>query len=423
MRSWTPRAAAFLLAAGLVLTACGGGGSGGGEGPPASEGGELTVANWQWLEPNRGDTIWEAVGGYSTANPNATLTKQEITRKDYENTLKTQLGAGQGPDILVIPDTFFPELANANLLEPLDGVLAPEDEARLNATNEAGVFEGKRLALSWEVVNYAMFWNKEILDRAGVAPPTTPDELVAAAKTITEKTGVTGFFVRHQMNEETPWWTDFANWPYGFGGSWSKDGKLTIDSPENIAAVTAYKQAYDSGAFAVGDDASTARSKFTEGNLAMMIDNSSALYTMVNGNTTVPSAGVGASALPFPEPGSANVGVYIGINANSEHKALAKDFLKWMFTSKAQTALAAALAPSTIGTDAETPQQFLTDNPWVGAFKEQSASHPAVVEGLETKTPQVRKAVLTQIERVLTQNVDPAEALRQAQQDAEAAAG
>jgi len=86
MRLWTPRAAAFLLAAGLVLTACGGGGSGGGEGPPASEGGELTFANWQWLEPNRGDTIWEAVGSYSTANPNATLTKQEITRKDYENT-------------------------------------------------------------------------------------------------------------------------------------------------------------------------------------------------------------------------------------------------------------------------------------------------------------------------------------------------
>jgi multiple sugar transport system substrate-binding protein len=419
----TPRAAALLLAAALTLTACGGGESGGGEGPPASEGGELTFANWQWLEPNRGDAIWETVSGYSAANPAATLTKQEITRKDYENTLKTQMGAGQGPDILVIPDSFFPELADAGLLEPLGGVLAPEDEAALNATNEAGVVEGERLALSWEVVNYGLFWNSEILAAAGVAPPTTPDELVAAARTITDKTGVTGFFVRHQMNEETPWWTDFANWPYGFGGSWSEGGALTIDSPENIAAVTAYKQAYDSGAFAVGDDASTARSKFAEGNLAMMIDNSSALYTMVNGNTTVPSASVAASALPFPEPASANVGVYIGISANSDNKALAKDFLKWMFSPEAQTALAGALAPSTIGTDAETPQQFIADNPWVGAFKEQAASRAAVVEGFETSTPKIRKAVLTQIERVLTQNVDPAEALRQAQQDAEAAAG
>jgi multiple sugar transport system substrate-binding protein len=423
MKSWTPRAASFLFVAGLVLTACGGGGSGGGEGPPASEGGELTFANWQWLEPNRGDAIWEAVSGYSAVNPSATLTKQEITRKDYENTLKTQLGAGQGPDILVVPDSFFPELADANLLEPLDGVLAPEDEARLNATNEAGVLEGQRLALSWEVVNYALFWNQEILDRAGVTPPTTPDELVTAARTITERTGVPGFFVRHQMNEETPWWTDFANWPYGFGGSWSTGGTLTIDSPENIAAVTAYKQAYDSGAFAVGDDASTARSKFAEGNLGMMIDNSSALYTMVNGNEAVPSSAVGASALPFPQPASANVGVYIGINANSENKALAKDYLKWMFTPEAQTALASALAPSTIGTDAEAPQQFATDNPWVEAFAQQTASRSAVVEGLATKTPQVRKAVLTQVERVLTQNVDPAEALRQAQQDAQAAVG
>lgn len=422
MRSWT-RSAALLLAAGLALTACGGGGSGGGEGPPASEGGELTFANWQWLEPNRGDAIWEAVNGYSAANPNATLVKQEITRKDYENTLKTQLGAGEGPDILVIPDSFFPQLADAHLLEPLDGVLTPESEEALNATNDVGVVEGERLALSWEVVNYALFWNEEILARAGVTPPTSPDELVQAAKTITERTGVPGFFVRHQMNEETPWWIDFANWPYGFGGGWSTDGKLTIDSPENVAAVTAYKQVYDSGAFSVGDDASTARSKFAEGNLAMMIDNSSALLTMVNGNETVPSTGVGASALPFPEPTSANVGVYIGINANSEHKALAEDFLKWMFTPEAQTALAAALAPSTIGTDAAAPEQFAAENPWVATFQKQTESRSAVVEGFETETPEIRKAVLTQIERVLTQNVSPADALRQAQQDAEAAVG
>jgi hypothetical protein len=143
--SLTPRTAALLLAAALTLTACGGGESGGGEGPPASEGGELTFANWQWLEPNRGDAIWETVSGYSAANPAATLAKQEITRKDYENTLKTQMGAGQGPDVLVIPDSFFPELADAGLLEPLGGVLAPEDEAALNATNEAGVLGGREL--------------------------------------------------------------------------------------------------------------------------------------------------------------------------------------------------------------------------------------------------------------------------------------
>ena len=391
------RLAPVAVIAALALAACGGGG-GGGEGAPAEDGGTLTFANWQWLEPNRGDKIWDAVTGYEDVNTKATLEKQEIARKDFESTMKTQMGAGDGPDILVIPDSFFPELAEAGLLEPLDGVLEDEQAAALNSTNEAGKWDDQQLAYSWEVVQYAFFWNQALLDQAGVQAPTTPEELATAAKTITEQTGVPGFAVRHQMDEETVWWTDFANWPYGFDGGWSDGEKLTIDSPENVEAVAAYKEVYDSGGFAIGDDASTFRSKFAEGQIAMMIDNSSALLTMVNDNEKVPSTGVGASALPFPGDGSSQVGVYIGINKNSKNKELAKDWLNWFFTEDAQTAAADALGASAIGTDAEPPAAFVDANPWVPAFKEQGgASQSALIEGFETKTPQIRTIILTQL--------------------------
>ena len=410
----------IAVAIALALAACGGGSGGGGEGAPAEEGGTLTFANWQWLEPNRGDAIWESVTGYEEVNPEVTLKKQDIVRKDFENTLKTQMGAGGGPDLLVIPDSFFPELAEAGLLEPLDGALDEEQVGALNSTNEAGLWDGEQLAYSWEVVNYALFWNQAILDQAGVQPPTTPEELVTAAQTITEKTGVPGFAVRHQMNEETVWWTDFANWPYGFGGEWSDGEQLTIDSPENIEAVEAYKAVYDSGAFAIGDDASTFRSKFAQGEIAMMIDNSSALATMVTDNPTVPSTGVGSSALPFPTDKSAHVGVYVGINANSENKELAKDWLNWYFTEEAQTTAASALGASAIGTDVEPAEAFVAANPWVPVFKDQAAnSQSAVIVGFETQTPQIRTIILRQLARVLTEDLSPAEALAAAQAEAE----
>jgi len=392
----------------------------GGDDPPAAGAGELVFASWQWLEPSRGDQLWTAVTGFQQVKPAAKMKQQAVARKDYESTLKTQIGGRGGPDILIIPDTFLPELADAGALEPLDDVLGAAEKSTLNATSAAGTYEGKQVGYAWEIVNYALFWNKDLLAKAGATPPTDLAGLLAAAKAIKDKTGNPGFAVRHQISEETPWWIDFSNWSYGFGGAWSKDGKLTINSPENVAAVTAYRDMYASGAMAVGDDASTFRSKFKEGKIGMMIDNSSALYTMVNGNKVVPSTGVGASKLPFPTPASGQAGFFVGINKYAKNKALAKEWLRWFYGADAQQRAAAALGASVIGTDAKPPADFVTANPWVLTFQAQAAtSADAVVDGFETKTAQLRHLVLTEVEKVLVAGDDPAAALTRAQQEAE----
>ena len=391
-------------------------------GDDAADGGhgELVFANWQWLEPNRGDQLWTTVTGFEQAKPGTTMKQQAVARKDYESTLKTQIGGRGGPDILIIPDTFLPELADAGALEPLDDVLDATEKSSLNPTSKGANYKGKQLGYAWEIVNYALFWNKDLLTKAGAQPPTDMAGLIAAAKAIKSKTGNPGFAVRHQISEETPWWIDFSNWSYGFGGGWSKDGKLTINSPENVAAVTAYRDMYKSGAMAVGDDASTFRSKFQQGKLGMMIDNSSALFTMVNNNKAVPSAGVGVSKLPFPTPNSSQAGFFVGVNKFGKNKALAKDWLRWFFGADVQVKAAAALGASVIGTDAKPPAEFVTANPWVPTFQGQAAtSADAVVDGFETKTAQIRHLVLTEVEKVLVSGDDPAAALARAQQAAE----
>lgn len=321
----------MLTAAALVLSACSAGGEGqGAKNEDASaHSGTLTFGSWQWLEAGRGDVMWDIASGYEKVNDKAKMKQLAIPYKDFPTTMKTQIGAGSGPDIMVLVDTNFAEFAKAGVLEPLDNVLPAKQKATLNSTNEGGVFDGKQLGLTWEVVNYALMWNNKILAKAGVEAPTDMASFLSAAKAIKEKTGLPGFAARHQISEETAWWEDFSNWPYGFGGNWSEGGKLTIDRPENIAAVTAFKSMYDSGAMPIGDDASTFRTKFREGNIGMLIDNSSVALSVTAGNAALTGMDVGASALPFPSPAAARSAVYVVINKNSKNKELAKDWLKW----------------------------------------------------------------------------------------------
>lgn len=376
--------------------------------------GTLTVAHWDFLAPAYGEQMQDIMKEYEDYNPNATIETLGIVRADYETKLKIQFSSGGGPDVFTMADTFFPELAAAGLLEPLDDVLGDDLVATLNNTNDAAIWDDQRLAVTWQVAPYAFLWNKDLLEAAGVEPPTTPEELLEAAKTVHDKLGIAGFAVRHRLAEETPWWIDFNNWVVGFGGGWSKDGQLTIDSPENIAAVEFYKEMYDPGAFAVGDDASTFRTKFSEAQLAMMIDATGAPPAMVS--DTVPSTSMEASALPFPELATSQVGIYFGINANTENKALAVDFMRWFLSPDTQQKVSEVIGnTSTVATETQVPDGFFADNPWAEAYRENGAyTHSAVIRDFESVTPQIRHVVLGWIEKVLLEDVDPKEALESA---------
>jgi multiple sugar transport system substrate-binding protein len=381
--------------------------------------GTLTYASWEWVIPTRGAQIWDALSAFTKENPGVTLKQESIARADYDKTISTQIGAGAGPDLLNIADPLFPTLAAAGVLEPLDGVLSADDTKTLRSINDNYKFKGKQLALVTEISPYALFWNKKIIAQAGVTPPSTFDELLQAAKTVKEKTGKTGFVVRHLMNEASAWWTDFANWPVAFGGGFSENGKLTINSPENIQAVSAFKEIYSSGAFGVGDDASTFRAKFAAGEVGFMIDNSTIIYSIVANNNVVPSSDVGASVLPFPGGSSVYVGNSIAINAHSKNKALAKEFIRWMYAKKAQLSLADAYFPPAVGTNVSASQSKIDANPWITAFDKQGENaQGAIIKGFETQTQQISFIILTQVSRVLSSGVSAKDAMDEAQKEA-----
>jgi multiple sugar transport system substrate-binding protein len=374
---------------------------------------KLVVSNSQWLDALRGDALWKAVKAYEKHAPNVQLEALGIPSKDYGDRLMTEFGAGQGPDVAIIQEGVFFALADAGHLVDVGSAT---EGVSFNATAKNGIVDGVTLGVPWQRAAYALIYNGKLTDAAGAAVPKTIDELIENAKTVQDKTGAVGFTSRHQINDFSGFYMDFQSWAYGYGVNWVNDkGKLTIDTPEAVQAVTAFKKMYDAKIIPVGDDMPTQRTRFKEGRVGFSIDNSGGTLNIASGGT-IKSAEMHAAPLPFPNPG-AHQQIYVVVNANGKHPDEAKDFLKWLMSPEGQTELRKASGPDMLATDVPLTEDFVAANPWAPVFAEiAQKSRSVLIPGYEVETTQIMRPVMEAVEEVLINGTDPAAALAKAQE-------
>jgi multiple sugar transport system substrate-binding protein len=372
----------------------------------------LVVSNSQWLDALRGEALWNAVKAYEKHAPNVELKALGIPSKDYGDRLMTEFGAGQGPDVAIMQEGVFFALADAGLL--VDVGAATEGVA-LNDTQKNGIVDGVTLGVPWQRAAYALIYNGKLTGVAGAKVPATVEDLIESAQAVQDKTGAIGFTSRHQINDFSGFYMDFQSWAYGYGVNWVNDqGKLTINTPEAVAAVTAFKKMYDAKIIPVGDDMPTQRTRFKEGQVGFSIDNSGGTLNIASGGT-IKSADMHAAALPFAHPG-AHQQIYVAVNANSEHPQEAIGFLKWLMSPEGQTELRKASGPDMLATDVPLTKEFVDANPWAPVFADVAKkSRSVLIPGYEVETTQIMRPVMEAVEEVLINGSAPADALAKAQ--------
>jgi multiple sugar transport system substrate-binding protein len=415
------RITGIAAVAAIALAGCSASGDAGDGG---DAGGELTFSNWQFLEDGKGPIIWDAVKDYTGPNDNIELTKVEIPFANYADKLSTELGAGGGPDVMVLQDSQFASLVDAGVLEPLDDI-ADELGDSLNTTNEAGFFQDGQYGFNWERPTYnTVIYNKDIFAELDLEVPTTFEEFLTTAETIKSELGIAGFAGRHQTAEIDGWTLEMANWIYGFGGELSDGKKLTIDKAENVEAVEAFLETFESGVAPIGDDASTFRAKFGQGQVGMLFENSGVATTITsNPDNVVNGENMGAAPLPLANAGS-NSQLIIAVNANSDNVEAAKDFVRWVLGEEGQTAIRAGLGASAMATDVEPDAEFLAANPWATQFLEAAkTSKSTLVEGFETESKPIWREVLTAVEDLRVNGGDVKSKLAEVQKSLEAELG
>jgi multiple sugar transport system substrate-binding protein len=360
---------------------------------------QLVIANSQWLDALRGDNLWAAMKEYEKVNPNVELVQEAVPSNDMPNRMMTEMGAGQGPDITIPQDETFFALAGAGFLLPLDSVVA--SAKGLNHTNDAAKIDGVQLGIAWQRAPYALIYNKKLLEKAGAKVPTTVDELIEQAKKVSEATGAIGFTGRHSMNEFVTWFKDYQNWAYGYGVNWVDGaGDFTIDTPEAAAAVDAFAKVYNAGIMPIGDQMTTQRMRFQEGQVAFSIDNSGGTLNIASGGS-LPHEDLGAAPMPFENPG-AHQQIFIAISKFSKNPDVAKDFVAWLVSPEGQKALRSASGPDMLATDVPLTDEFVAEFPWATVFSELAQhSRATVVPGYETETATVMRPVMEGVEKVL----------------------
>jgi multiple sugar transport system substrate-binding protein len=404
------------------LSACGGSSQ-----PSLSSGssghltGTLTVADWEFLETGNGPRLDAAVTAYEKTHPGVTIQTIGIPSDSYGTTLDTELGAHKGPDVFVIGGgTSLYDLAPAGLLSPI--TLTPAETKTLIPQNSQGIVDGTRYGVVWEFNENDLLYNKQLFKQAGIAgPPTSFSSFLSDCVTIKQKTGQYGFVARNMLNEEALWYSDYTlDWLAGFGGAWTNaSGQFTVDSPASVAALTDFQKVYDSGCMATGQTSTVFRPEFEAGKIGMLIDNIDAAYTYTAADKVLTNETMGGAPIPFPAHHSGSSAIMLGINRYAPNQALAENFVQWLMSPAGQQSLVPGIEPNQPGTTAvNLPSSFVASHAWVKPFLAEGPAGPQVLNldgKLQDDSTPFSDLIMPYLEKVLQNQLTPAQALQEAQ--------
>jgi multiple sugar transport system substrate-binding protein len=184
---------------------------------------------------------------FEQANPDVDVRIEVVQWDNLQQRLTTDIAGGTAPDIAIIGTRSLLDYAAQEIAEPLDQYATPEFRARFIETFFApSTIEGQLYGLPVAASARAMYYNKALLQKAGVAePPRTWEELEAAARKVKALgDGSYGLAIQGKEIETDAYWY-YALWTHG--GELVQGGKSGIASDAGVKAATLYKRMIDEG--------------------------------------------------------------------------------------------------------------------------------------------------------------------------------
>ena len=365
-----------------------------------------TLSIWTYFSGNEQKIFQKLVDDFAAQN-NITVKAEFLPFGTYKQQLSVAIAGGSLPDIIMIDNPDHAAFAAMNVFEDIsDKIKSWENasayfEGPLNSVQYKGKYYGIPLTSNC----LALFYNADMLKAANITPPSTWEELRAAAKKLTNQ-NTFGIGVAMPKSEEATF--QFLPWLIASGGRYD-----TMDSAESIKAVAFLKELIDDGSMSketINWGQGDIQKQFSVGKLTMFVGGPWMIPQI-----TEDSKGMKFAVAKVPKDvkyasvlGGENIGI-----VKDKNTKLAWKFLQYMGDQKIMKEFISQTGYFPPRKDvAQDP--IWTNDPIKKVFMEQMQY--AMPRGLYLKWPEMSAAIYTALQEALSGAASPEQACKQAQQ-------
>ena len=265
----------------------------------------IEIEYWQYNFAARVDAMNQLIANFEEANPNIKVVHNaDIPYAEFRDKIAASVPAGVGPDVATLFYGWQSAWIDAGYLVPLpEDVFSPAMVGeKFSPMAQAGFVEGTLYTLPTAVRALALFYNKDLMEEAGLdpnSPPATLDELRDQAVACTQRDDDGNFvvegFVSHPSAQDHHWFREVLVRQFG-GVPYSDDYREVLYNDEAGLQAWNYLLAFHTE-LATGDrdlfDGST--NAFVGGHVCFHVDGSFRLGTIARDN---PEMNYGVAELP-----------------------------------------------------------------------------------------------------------------------------
>lgn len=304
--------------------------------------------NWYAHAATLSNTQTEIVAEFNKTYPDIKVNVIELpeaTSDKLQALLIVLRGGDDSIDFFNADVTWTATFASSGLIEPLDAYFpAGERKAFLPGMIDAASYGGKIWGIPFRTDAGVLYYRSDLLAKHGKAVPKTYDELWKTAADINAKEGGGLYALVGSLANGEGMTCNAVEWFYSNGGSViAPDGKIVINSPQNVEILQMMADAYAKKLMPEGVlnyGSGDARASMFQGKQVFMRAWPKA-YAMGQDPKSSQVAGkLGVAPLPRGPQGARGVSVLGGwqlfMNKNSKNKDAAALFMKFYASEYAQ---------------------------------------------------------------------------------------